>query len=73
MRLNFDPGTRAAGNALIGGAPLRVMRLSDAGARLVERWRDGAEVTAGKRLAVGTQGGGKPCGVTRGRRRGRPA
>jgi mycofactocin glycosyltransferase len=44
LRLHLDPGTRVFGRVLIGGAPLRVLRLSVAGARLVRQWRDGAEV-----------------------------
>jgi mycofactocin system glycosyltransferase len=42
--VRIDPGTRLLGRVAIGGAPLRVLRLSDAGARLVREWRDGAEV-----------------------------
>lgn len=52
MRLRFDPATMTAGSALIGGAPLKVMKLSDAGARLVGQWRDGAEVKSGTGLAA---------------------
>ncbi|WP_236788562.1 mycofactocin biosynthesis glycosyltransferase MftF [Amycolatopsis sp. GM8] len=44
MKLRIDPGTRILGQTLIGGAPLRVLRLSKTGARLVEDWRHGAEV-----------------------------
>lgn len=44
MRLRFDPGTRLLGRAVIGGAPLRVLRLSAPGARVVREWRDGAEI-----------------------------
>lgn len=44
LLLGIDPGTRVLGQVLIGGAPLRVLRLSKAGARLVREWRDGAEV-----------------------------
>ncbi|TNC29243.1 mycofactocin system glycosyltransferase [Amycolatopsis alkalitolerans] len=44
MWVRLDPGTRVLGQVLIGGAPLRVLRLSKAGARLVLQWRDGAEV-----------------------------
>ncbi|HET6503175.1 MAG TPA: mycofactocin biosynthesis glycosyltransferase MftF [Amycolatopsis sp.] len=51
MKLRFDPATTTAGHALIGGAPLRVMRLSETGARLVGQWRDGAEVVSGTGLA----------------------
>lgn len=52
--LGIDPGTRVLGQVLIGGAPLRVLRLSATGARLVREWRDGAEVEdtpAHRRLA----------------------
>jgi mycofactocin system glycosyltransferase len=42
--IRIDPGTRVLGQVLIGGAPLRVLRLSKAGARLVQEWRDGGEV-----------------------------
>ncbi|MTD53514.1 mycofactocin biosynthesis glycosyltransferase MftF [Amycolatopsis pithecellobii] len=45
MKLRIDPGTRILGQVLIGGAPLRVLRLSKAGALLVRQWRDGAEVS----------------------------
>jgi mycofactocin glycosyltransferase len=51
MKLRFDPGTKTVGAALIGGTPLRVLRLSEAGARLVEKWRGGAEVSSGTKLA----------------------
>jgi mycofactocin system glycosyltransferase len=52
MKLRFDPATMTAGSTLIGGAPLKVMKLSEAGARLVEQWRDGAEVVSGTGLAA---------------------
>lgn len=52
MRLRFDPSTMTAGAALIGGAPLRVMKLSEAGARLVDQWRGGADVVSGSGLAA---------------------
>lgn len=51
MKLRFDASTMTVGNALIGGAPLRVMRLSDAGLRLVNQWRAGADVVSGTQLA----------------------
>lgn len=52
MRLRFDPATMTAGSALIGGAPLKVMKLSEAGLRLVDEWRGGTEVVAGSGLAA---------------------
>lgn len=55
-RLRFDSTTRRTdgGRVLIGGTPLRVMRLSAAGARLVEAWEAGDPVGDGdgaRRLA----------------------
>ncbi|GAA5158755.1 MULTISPECIES: mycofactocin biosynthesis glycosyltransferase MftF [Amycolatopsis] len=44
LELRLDPGTKLLGRAILGGAPLRVLRLSEAGARLVREWRDGALV-----------------------------
>ncbi|WP_329568030.1 mycofactocin biosynthesis glycosyltransferase MftF [Streptomyces sp. NBC_01361] len=46
MRLIPDPGLRtvAGGQVLIGGSPLRVLRLSSEGARLVTGWLDGKTV-----------------------------
>src|SRR5438874_134013 len=44
MKLRLDPGTRVLGRVLIGGAPLRVLRLSESGARLLGTWREGVEV-----------------------------
>ena len=35
------------GRVLIGGSPLRIVRVSEAGARLVDRWVDGAPVGPG--------------------------
>ncbi|WP_414636095.1 mycofactocin biosynthesis glycosyltransferase MftF [Amycolatopsis sp.] len=52
MKLRFDPGTKTSGQALVGGVPLRVMRLSAAGAELVGKWRAGAEVVSGRKLAA---------------------
>lgn len=51
MRLRFDASTTTVGRALIGGSPLRVMRLSEEGMRLVEKWRSGASVDSGTSLA----------------------
>ncbi|HVV10214.1 mycofactocin biosynthesis glycosyltransferase MftF [Amycolatopsis sp.] len=51
MRLRIDPGTRMLGRTLIGGAPLRVLRLSEAGARLFRQWENGDEVHSGGQLA----------------------
>jgi len=44
--LSLDPATRRtdAGTVLIGGAPLRMLRLSAAGAEAVRRWENGAAV-----------------------------
>jgi GT2 family glycosyltransferase len=42
------------GRVLIGGSPMRLMRLTEAGSRLVDRWSSGDEVgtgTGGRRLA----------------------
>jgi mycofactocin system glycosyltransferase len=46
LRLRPDPGTRllADGKVLTGGYPLRVLRLSPAGARHVEAWWSGVPV-----------------------------
>ncbi|HYX61943.1 MAG TPA: glycosyltransferase [Streptosporangiaceae bacterium] len=46
FRLRPDPGTRtlAGGTVLTGGYPIRVLRLSPAGARHVAGWWDGAPV-----------------------------
>ncbi|KAA9158438.1 mycofactocin system glycosyltransferase [Amycolatopsis acidicola] len=51
MKLRIDPGTKVLGRTLIGGAPLRVLRLSEAGQRLFEQWRHGSEVGRGRDLA----------------------
>ncbi|HET6795420.1 MAG TPA: mycofactocin biosynthesis glycosyltransferase MftF, partial [Acidimicrobiales bacterium] len=47
-RVVLDAGTRSVdgGRVLIGGAPLRIMRLSAAGARVVEGWRTPGPVPA---------------------------
>src|SRR5918996_2516463 len=55
-RLRMDRSTRiaAGGQVVFGGSPLRVLRLSRAGAELVSRWRAGAAVGDGldeRRLA----------------------
>lgn len=54
--LALDPSTRATegGRVLIGGSPLRILRLTDAGRGLVARWSAGERVgggEAGRRLA----------------------
>lgn len=45
-----DPGTRTfdGGTVLLGGSPLRLLRLSERARRLVDRWRDGAPVGPGR-------------------------
>ncbi|MFF4354971.1 mycofactocin biosynthesis glycosyltransferase MftF [Streptomyces sp. NPDC001530] len=63
LRLEADPGTRrlAAGRVLLGGSPYRVLRLSDAAARLVDGWLDGEPVAhsaAHRRLAARLVGAG---------------
>ena len=49
LSLRADGGTRvlAAGRVLLGGSPLRLLRLSDAGARTVRSWLDGEPVGDG--------------------------
>ena len=46
MRLRPDPGTRvlAGGTVLAGGSPIRVLRLTAAGARHVAGWWSGTPV-----------------------------
>jgi mycofactocin glycosyltransferase len=56
VRLVLDPSTRllARGAVLLGGRPMRMVRLTPAGARLVCAWRDGdavGEEPAAERLA----------------------
>lgn len=53
LRLVPDPGLRrfASGRTLAGGSPFRVLRLSTAGALLVDRWLAGEPVTTGADLA----------------------
>ena len=49
LRLVADPSLvrRDSGRVLVGGSPFRMMRLSEAGARTVDRWIDGAPVRTG--------------------------
>lgn len=49
LRLVADPSLvrRDSGRVLVGGSPFRMMRVSEAGARAVDRWIDGAPVRAG--------------------------
>ncbi|NDH11761.1 MAG: mycofactocin system glycosyltransferase, partial [Actinobacteria bacterium] len=49
FRLVADPSLvrRDSGRVLVGGSPFRMMRLSEAGARTVDRWIDGAPVRTG--------------------------
>jgi mycofactocin glycosyltransferase len=49
MRLTPDSGTRlvAGGSVLVGGSPVRVLRLTSAGARQVASWFAGAPVPSG--------------------------
>ena len=56
LRLRADPGTRlaAGGTVLAGGSPVRVLRLTAAGARQVAGWFSGTPVPSGvaaRRLA----------------------
>ncbi|MDA3624109.1 mycofactocin biosynthesis glycosyltransferase MftF [Saccharopolyspora sp. WRP15-2] len=53
LRLAPDPGLRrfADGRTLAGGSPFRILRLSAAGASLVDGWVAGEPVTAGATLA----------------------
>ena len=56
LRLQADSGTRlvAGGTVLVGGSPVRVLRLTAAGARQVTGWFSGAPVpssVAARRLA----------------------
>lgn len=55
-RLRFDPATRRleGGTVVLGGAPLRMLRLNAAGVAAVDGWGAGEEVgaaTSGQRLA----------------------
>ncbi|HBU02969.1 MAG TPA: mycofactocin system glycosyltransferase, partial [Acidimicrobiaceae bacterium] len=49
FRLVADPllVRRDSGRVMVGGSPFRMMRLSEAGARAVDRWIDGAPIRAG--------------------------
>lgn len=48
FRLDLDPGLRRPRpGVLIGGAPVRVLKLTDAGARLIDGWAQGAPVGPG--------------------------
>jgi mycofactocin system glycosyltransferase len=49
MRLTPDPGTRlvAGGSVLVGGSPVRVLRLTPAGSRQVRSWFAGTPVPSG--------------------------
>jgi len=49
IRLTPDPGTRlvAHGSVLVGGSPVRVLRLTPGGARQVAAWLGGTPVPAG--------------------------
>lgn len=60
LRLVPDPGLRrfADGRTLAGGSPFRVLRLSAAGTRLVDRWLAGEPVDAGEALAKRLIGAG---------------
>jgi len=52
--LRLDPAARCHGQTIIGGSPLRVLRLTAAGMKRVRFWRDGGEVgdsTAERKLA----------------------
>lgn len=55
FRLVLDPAARRPSpHVLVGGSPLRVMRLGDAGSQLLDRWLAGGEVgpeKAAQRLA----------------------
>ena len=44
FRLTLDPATIVHGNALLGGTPFRLVRLSHAQRTAVERWREGGLV-----------------------------
>jgi mycofactocin system glycosyltransferase len=49
FRLHFDPALRRPRpEVLIGGAPLRVLRLTPAGAAMVDRWMAGSPVGPGR-------------------------
>jgi hypothetical protein len=44
FRLRLDPATIVHGDALLGGTPFRLVRLSPTQRSAVERWRRGEEV-----------------------------
>ncbi|HEX7443956.1 MAG TPA: hypothetical protein VF320_08725, partial [Acidimicrobiales bacterium] len=48
MRVVLDPTVRRVdgGRVLIGGSPLRILRLTEAGSATVDRWEEGAAVGA---------------------------
>ncbi|MEO1064500.1 MAG: mycofactocin biosynthesis glycosyltransferase MftF [Actinomycetota bacterium] len=48
LRIEIDEGVRSFddGRTLLGGSPLRIVRVTAAGAALVERWRRGEPVSA---------------------------
>lgn len=49
FRLAIDPDVRRpSGKVVVGGAPLRVLRLGEAGARLLDSWEAGAAVGASR-------------------------
>ena len=54
LHLVADPSLvrRDGGRVLVGGSPFRLMRLSDAGARVVGRWLDGSPVRDGAEAAL---------------------
>ena len=54
LRLTPDPGTRfvAGGLVLVGGSPVRVLRLTSAGARQVKSWFSGTQVPASEASLV---------------------
>ncbi len=49
LRITPDPGTRlvAGGSVIVGGSPVRVLRLTPAGARQVASWFAGTPVPSG--------------------------
>ncbi|HEX4109551.1 MAG TPA: glycosyltransferase, partial [Solirubrobacteraceae bacterium] len=51
--VDLDPGVRrlSGGRVLLGGDPMRLLRLSSAGAALVDQWERGAPVGRGGALA----------------------
>ena len=57
--VEVDPGARLhagpAGALLVGGQPLRVLKLNPAAARAVARWRDGGEPAGPAEIALATR------------------